>query len=64
MECTKSECYYEIAKSCCGAFINRENGFLCGIELIKGMNVGVEADIAWIDVWCDRLPLVFVSRLF
>lgn len=63
MKCIKTECNYQIAKSRWGAFISRGSGFLCDIELIKGMNVGVEADIAWMDVWCDRLPPVFVSRL-
>lgn len=28
------------------------------------MNAGVEADLAWMDVWCDRLPPVLSSDSF
>lgn len=59
----KTACKYHIAESWPGAFNILRKLFLCDIELIKGMNAGLETDIAWMNVWCDRLPPVFVSRL-
>lgn len=54
---------YHIAESCPGEFSIQRKLVLFDTELIKGMNAGVETDIAWMNVWCDRLPPVFVSRL-